>query len=967
MYIRKILLTILVISLSFGLPSFANQEAPPQPAHSELRGVWVATAANTDYPVKPTTSAETLKQEAVSILDTIQSLGLNAVFLQVRPAADAIYPSEYFPWSRFLTGKEGVPPDQGFDPLAFWIDEAHKRGLELHAWITPFRVTKKAYEEPAQDFSALASSSPAYQHQDWVVKQPDGNLYFNPGIPDVRKLIVDSTMEIVLKYNVDGIHFDGFFYPDRVFQDKAAFDQYKSGNESMDDWRRNNVNALLGEVHAAVHASGKELRFGVSPFGIWANQPGNPLGSATSGQESYHQYYADSLKWIQEEIVDYIVPQVFWNIGYPAADYQKLISWWKNAVSQSKVDLYIGHAAYKAGSNDSKSAWYGTSEIVKQLKLNENENRIKGSVFSSYRALADNSALAQAIRSIYQIRDNPDATLPVSFSKPLENLRTSYSQFYLCGVSDPNQPLYLNGEPVKNRSIKGYFGVLVPLAYGDNTFTITQGTSSDTRVIHRIQPEPAKPMQSADIPQSSAYPQTQEYRAPGEKITLSCKAPAGSTVTVELNGKSYKMTAEKTANGNGLYVVTYTYTYTLPTYTGTPRVIDLGAPVYKMSYKGTTKTRKAPASVGVIMEGAPYYAEVKNDGTYTYRSPDTDGGGYHELYAGMVDTITSLTGNFARLSNGQYILKSSVKITSEISNKPVLEFAEYIPGDRWDTLRLKTTALPAAYINSDSKALKIHISTSSKAGTPALPENTLFSSITASNSKLTTVYTLNLKNSRLMEGFIIEKTEQGLDIHFKHRVYATVGDKPLTGITIMVDPGHGGAETGAVGPLGLKYSEKDMNLDNGFRLKAELEALGASVLMTRTTDVDLSLADRLIASKKARPDMFISVHANAMANNVDNSKYFGFSTYYREAHSSTLAQTILDQTLTTLGRKNNGIHQKNFYVVKGTWAPSMLIECGFVPNPVEFEWLTDEASQQKLMKTVAQAIVKYFSEGNTNP
>ncbi len=961
MYIRKILLSVLVLSFVFGLPAFANQETPSAPSQTDLRGVWVATAANSDYPIKPTTSAEALKQEAIAILDTVQGMGLNAVFLQVRPAADAIYPSEYFPWSRFLTGREGVQPDQGFDPLAFWIDEAHKRNIQLHAWITPFRVTKKASNEPAHNFSALSTSNPAYQHQDWVVKHNAGNLYFNPGIPEVRKLIVDSTMEIVQKYNLDGIHFDGFFYPDQIFDDKAAYERYKKGNESIEDWRRSNVNALVREVYTAVKASGKNIRFGISPFGIWANRSSNTAGSASSGQESFYHQYADSLNWIREGIIDYIVPQIFWNIGYPSADYKKLVQWWENAVAGSNVDLYIGHAAYKAGNKDSKSSWYGTAEIEKQLNYNAGHAQIKGSIFSSYRSLDTNSALCQAICSIYQMRDKPETAIPVSFSRPLENLRTNYSQFYLSGASDPSKPLYLNGEPVKNRSIQGYFGVLVSLAYGDNTFTITQGNSSDTRVIHRIKPEPEKPMQSADIPQSSAYPQKQEYRAPGEKITLSCKAPVGSTVTVEFNGKTYKMTAGKSSHSSGLYAVTYTYNYTLPTYTGTSRVIDLCAPVYTMSYKGTTKTRKAPASIGVIMQGAPYYAVVKSDSTYTYRTTDTDGGGYHELHEGMTDSVTMLTGSFARLSNGQYIQKASVNITSEIA-APVIESAEYVPGEQWDILKLKTTGLPAVYINSDGKAVTIHVSGGLKAGTPALPENTLFSSISAANKGTYTLYTLALKNSRQLEGFIHEKTEQGLEIRFKHRVYAAKGDKPLVGITIMVDPGHGGAETGAIGPLGLKYAEKDMNLDNGFRLKAELEALGATVLMTRTADVDLSLAERLKASKEARPDMFISVHANAMPDNVDMNQYFGFSTYHREAHAHSLAQIILDHTTTTLGRKNRGIHQKNFYVVKGTWTPSMLIECGFVPNPVEFEWLTDDAAQQKLMKTIAQAIVKYFSE-----
>lgn len=963
MYIRKILLFILAAAFAFGLPSFANETASP--ALEEVRGVWVATAGNADYPLKPTTDAETLKNEAISILDNAQAMGLNAVFLQVRPGADAFYRSEYFPWSRFLTGREGTAPDQSFDPLSFWVDEAHQRGIALHAWISPYRVVKSSGGQAQQSFSSLASSSPAAQHREWVVEQPDGSLYFNPGIPEVKKLIVDSTLEIISNYAVDGIHFDGFFYPDNNFNDKAAYERYRQGNESLADWRRSNVTTLIRDVYTAIKASGKEVRFGVSPFGIWANRSSNPLGSATSGQESYHRYYADSLTWIREGIIDYIAPQVFWNIGYSSADYNKLAQWWKNAIVNTKVDLYMGLAAYKACSQDKLSPWYGTTEIVKQLELNRNTQGILGSVFSGYSALKNNGALASALKGFYQSNTgNSGVTIPVSFSRPLEDIRTSYSKFYLNGASDPTKPLYLNGKLVENRSKQGYFGIFVSLREGNNTFTITQGTSSDTRVFYRIPSTPVKPMQAADIVQSSVYPQSMEYRAPGEKITLSCKAPAGATVTVELNGKKYTMTTSEKPAGTGLYPVTYTYTYTLPTYTGDPRVVDLGNPVYTMTYKGTTKTRKAPATVGVIMEGAPYYAEVAKDMIFTYDVPDTDGGGVHELYLGMVDYVTGLTGSFARLSTGQYVQKSVVKIFSGAYAKPVIQKMEYVTGEKWDLLKISITGSPAAYITADSEALKLHISAYTNASLPALPEKALISSITKASGKASNMYTLKLRNSRQFEGYSIEKTADGLVIHLKHRVYVQAGDKPLTGITIMVDPGHGGAETGTLGPLGLKYAEKDLNLDNGFRLKAELEALGATVLMTRTKDMDLSLNDRLMASKKARPDMFISIHANSMADNVDNSQYFGFSTYYREAHARSLSQGILDHVTTVLNRKNKGIHKKNFYVIRGTWTPSLLIECGFVPNPTEFEWLTDAAEQQKLMKTIAEAIVKYFSEGS---
>ena len=185
----------------------------------DLRGVWVSTVVNIDYPTKATIDVEVLKSEALRILDNAKDMGMNAVFLQVRPCSDAIYKSKYFPWSKYLTGTQGLAPADNFDPLEFWITEAHKRGIELHAWLNPYRVTKQSGKEPAHDFASLAPNNPAKLHPDWVVKHSDGNLYYNPGIPEVRKLVIDGITEIIENYDVDGIHFDDYFYPGNSFAD----------------------------------------------------------------------------------------------------------------------------------------------------------------------------------------------------------------------------------------------------------------------------------------------------------------------------------------------------------------------------------------------------------------------------------------------------------------------------------------------------------------------------------------------------------------------------------------------------------------------------------------------------------------------------------------------------------------------------------------------------------------------------
>ncbi len=961
---RILKLISLALILLVSLPVLAETTSVPS-SNRDFRGLWVATVVNIDYPSKPTTDAELLKQEALKILDYAKDTGFNAVFLQVRPTADALYPSKYFPWSKYLTGAQGTSPTAAFDPLDFWVTEAHNRGIELHAWINPYRVTKKAAGEPIHNFASLTPNHPAICNPGWVVKHSDGNLYFNPGLPEVRQLIVDSILEIVNNYAVDGIHFDDYFYPDKTFNDTATYNQYKKGGQSLDDWRRENVNTLVGNVSKAIKDTGKNIRFGISPFGIWANKSSNSLGSDTKGLESYSSHYADSRKWVKEGMIDYIVPQLYWNIGYSVADYSKLVSWWKNVVSGTNVDLYIGQAAYKAGNVNPSSEWYGTSEIDKQLKLNETIPEIKGSIFYNYSSLRDQPALTAVVKTLFEKRDGVIPNVPVTLSRPSGNVKTRYTGFYLNGTSDPTKPLYLNGKLVENRSSQGHFGVFVPLSGGANVFAFSQEGSYAASVIYRETGASApQKMSKVEIPATSTFPQAQEYRMAGEKITLSCQAPIGSKVTVKINGKSYSMKSTTNASySDGVYAATYTYTYTIPTFTGTARIVDLGVPVYTMTYKGATKTQKAPAKVGVIMKGAPFYAEVTDAVIDTYNEPVSGNGAAYELYKGMVDSITGMTGSYARLSSGQWVFKNKVKTyTLKTAQQLKINKTEYLAEEKWDTLKLELSSPAAAIASYDGKTIKVTVAANSIASQPKLPEMALVSAVTSSSITAGTQFTLTVKPNESIEGYYIEKTATGVVLKLKRKVILPLSDKPLSGLTIMLDPGHGGTESGAIGPLGLKYAEKDINLNLSFKLKTELEALGAKVLMTRTTDVTVSLAARLTASRNARPDLFISLHANSMDDNVDISKINGFSVFYRESLAKPISQAIYDRTISTLGRNKHGVNQRNFYVTRGTWTPSILLESGFVPNPQEFEWLTDDNEQIRLSKTIAESIVNYFTK-----
>ena len=387
------------------VPTFLDTTATDT-SSTPMKGIWVASVLNIDYPKTATTNPDMLKAEAVKILDTAQAAGINAVFLQVRPTADAFYPSLYYPWSRYLTGTQGLAPQQEFDPLEFWVEQAHHRGMELHAWLNPYRITRKTIDEPAHDFASLAPSSPARLHPEWVVNHTDGNLYFDPGLPEVRQFLIDSSMELIENYAVDGIHFDDYFYPGKDFNDHSTFSQYGQGYLSIEDWRRENVNTLIRDLYRSISNGPRPVRFGISPFGIWANDNAHPMGSATRGNQTYYAHYADPLAWIQEGTIDYIAPQIYWHIGFDIADYSILLDWWHRATLNSSVDLYIGQATYRTLNTDPRSPWHGVSEIKRQLQLNDSYSGVKGSIFYNYSSLARSPELQSLLRDHFKTTED---------------------------------------------------------------------------------------------------------------------------------------------------------------------------------------------------------------------------------------------------------------------------------------------------------------------------------------------------------------------------------------------------------------------------------------------------------------------------------------------------------------------------------------------------------------------------------
>lgn len=398
-FIGVLLIVIMIMVVSGNNPLYSTNAEEIN--ESEMRGIWISSVWGLDYPSVATTDEDRLKREAVEMLNNIEDMGFNTVFLQVRPSADSLYPSEIFPWSRFLTGNQGQAPENNFDVLQFFIDEAHSRNIELHAWINPFRITAHVSHN-----DNLSNSNPAVIYPEIVVRYKDGKLYFNPGEPKARELIIDGIEEILDNYNVDGIHFDDYFYPGKDFDDYKTYKKYGRDFSDINDWRRNNINILIEEVNNVVHNKDSNLKFGVSPGGIWANQKTSKNGSITDGYETFTNNFADSRLWVKERYIDYIMPQIYWNIGYRIADYDILTSWWSDVVKDTNVKLYIGQAAYRCVGTDSNSVWYKGEEIKKQVEYNRASDYVDGYCMFRYNSFMENQDLYNIIKDLNVEKQN---------------------------------------------------------------------------------------------------------------------------------------------------------------------------------------------------------------------------------------------------------------------------------------------------------------------------------------------------------------------------------------------------------------------------------------------------------------------------------------------------------------------------------------------------------------------------------
>jgi len=388
------------------------QSVPPK---REMRAAWIATVTNLDWPSSNTLTTAQQQQELITLLDELKHDGINTVIFQVRSESDAMYSSSFDPWSYWLTGSQGTPPYPYYDPLEFAIEEAHKRGMELHAWFNPYRAERNVGNYP------VASNHVTLLHPDWVI-QISTFKFLDPGLQAVRDYVTSVVYDVVSRYDVDGVHFDDYFYPyppnQITTQDAQTFANYPRGFTNIADWRRDNVNILIEQVYDTIQSVKPFVKMGMSPFGIWKHYYPTIVGGGTLS--AYDDIYCDAIAWLHDKSIDYLTPQLYWPFG-GTTDYGKLQPWWADSVASNGRHFYPGHAYYRIVN------WTNPSEMPNQIRFDRNNPKVQGGVFFRARNFAENpKGVTDTLRNnLYRYK----ALLPVMDWKdivpptPVQNLR----------------------------------------------------------------------------------------------------------------------------------------------------------------------------------------------------------------------------------------------------------------------------------------------------------------------------------------------------------------------------------------------------------------------------------------------------------------------------------------------------------------------------------------------------------------
>lgn len=944
---------------------------------SEVRGVWIASVYNIDYPSKNTLSSGELRGEIDHILDTCEKNNINTVFFQVRPTCDALYKSDIFPVSSFLS-KNG---ELIFDPLEYIVEAAHKRNIYVHAWVNPLRVTMNS-----TDIDSLPEKSPVRENPDWAVPYADGKLYLNAAIPEVRELVADGVYEIVERYDVDGVVFDDYFYPYPVkdasgkvadFDDAAEFEKYGEGYDSVADWRRDNINKLIEMSYNAVHEADPECVFGVSPFAVWQNDDGENGGSATTNMEAYHSLYCDALAWIKGGYVDYISPQIYWSFSTTAAPFDVVARWWNAQLSGTDVKLYVSHASYKYEDGE----WTDPhGELSQQISFARSLKSYRGSILYGFDELKNNTNGASddttsSFENEIIYTDIQSTGKSVTITSPAPGSYSTEAKTYIIGMSDPYYSLTLNGRKI-SQTKSGYFSVFVNLNVGENTFIFDQnGIGYAYTITYSPTSGYTPPQKSTDtvlysLSPVSLYPATQTAMG-GDILWVSCVAPYGSYVTAEIGGIVTELkqisTPTKTYDPNGYIGVTYGANAKLPK-VEKGGITDCGNVKFTV-YHGDGIVVAEGERVRVLGEGTMLAVCAKKD--YT-ELKITESSSYYNDYtvqsAGMTDYAVSLYGGFYKLRMGGFVSEADVVEAEDLpSETPIITSALLSQTEGATILRLECgDKVPYnGAIDGERFVLTLYNVDAGSAPIPRIGKNPLFSDCEIVKMDDRVRYSLRLHDVKNFYGFDLTYTDGAIEVSFKNpRSLDLSSLRPLEGIDIVIDAGHGGDDPGAAGAYnygGEKISESDLNLAIALEAEILLRRLGANVTMMRCDDTTLPLMDRVYKLEELEPDLCISVHQNSMGYSTDITRIRGTLALWCMDAGRLLSDAVGRSVADSLGRRLTDSRYQMLAMCRNPKFPAALIEVGFMTSVEEYEQMTSASGIKKAAEGIADGVIEYFA------
>lgn len=900
-------------------------------SYAEIKALTVNAQNNLDFPSASGLSSAQLTAEITKIVDFAAEYGFNTLYLETNPQTDALYLSGILPSSSLLVSKQGgkLP----LNVLETFIAYAHQKNIQVYAMISPgLLVTAKQAEAAKNAMSdpsvfsykqLLSSSHPVLScGEDVTVTESSGAVYLDLAKEQSRTLLADSVQELVTHYGVDGVLIENDFASSATPSD---------------------ITKLFTALGTAVKQSGRDIPLGFE----------NSADLKTASSDSF--LFSGV---VSQNLADFAVFSLPYATSGTDFSYSSALAKAKQLLSGSNVALYSLNSASQAVSGS--LPYYELNYQVTQNRL----SGIGGEIIDSYSALAGSKKVLTSLYSALS-QGKISYSFPTSVSqsfavtRPSADISTTTSTYYIMGTSTPGSAVYLNGTALTDVQGNGLFGVFVSLSEGKNAFTFQQNGKTVTRTITRTIPSSGVSPISV-ITQGSMFPSIEGLVSETEDFTVTCTAPSGATVTAEAAGFSVTLTQTSTANAG--YPATFTGTLNFNDSFNDDETVNSGKIRYTLTHNGSIVAYSSTGDLFVTGKDIHAVGVVSNNVEIVYEKPNNSSTMLSLLTNNATDYITEANGAYYKLAMGGYVYKTDVVVQegkNTIDND--IQSIGVTSGTRSDTFTLKGAG-NITYLGSlsDSKLTVTLYNTTKLPDTSSL-SGSMIQSVTAQQGDNSITLTFNAKNGVTLWSYdVYYGDEDTAVIYIKQKPVLPGGvKKPLNGVTVVLDPGHGGTDSGAVGIPGTGGPvEKEATLVISNAVKAYLEQLGATVTLLRTDDTFVYVYDRPMLTRNIEPDFFISIHQNSIAVQSDGGKSKGMEAYYYSNSSAAFSKLLVSNLSARLNRVRRGAFQSSYIVTRTYCAPALLLEIGFVCNPAEYNDMLDSFQIYKTAEGIAQTMIE---------